>query len=75
MANLDLDCRGMNCPMPIVRVSQTLKTIAVGDTITVNADDPSFQADLDAWVRMTGQTLRAFSTANTIRTAVIERTR
>ena len=75
MANSDLDCRGMNCPMPIVRLSQALKSIAIGDTITVSADDPSFQADLEAWVRMTGQTLRTLSTAGATRTAVIERSR
>ena len=75
MANTDLDCRGMNCPMPIVRTSQALKTIAIGDTLTVSADDPSFQADLEAWVRMTGQTLRGVSVAGATRTAVIERTR
>jgi len=73
MANLELDCRGMNCPMPIVRVSRAVRNIAIGDTITVMADDPSFQPDIEAWVRMTGQTLRSITSAGTTRTAVIER--
>lgn len=73
MANTDLDCRGMNCPMPIVRISQAVKSLAIGDTLTVVADDPSFQADVEAWVRMTGQRLRSFTTADTTRTAVVER--
>lgn len=73
MANTDLDCRGMNCPMPIVRVSRAVRDIAVGDTLTVAADDPSFQADIEAWVRMTGHRMRAFEMVGTVRTAVIER--
>ena len=73
MANTDLDCRGMNCPMPIVRVSRAVQDIAVGDTLTVTADDPSFQADIEAWVRMPGNRMQAFTTAGTARTAVIER--
>ena len=73
MTNLVLDCRGMNCPMPIVRVSRAVKEIAVGDTLTVTADDPSFEADITAWVRMTGQHMLSFTTAGLDRTAVIER--
>ena len=57
MAQTELDCRGMNCPMPIVRVSRAVKDIAVGDTLTVTADDPSFQADIQAWIRMSGHLL------------------
>lgn len=73
MANIDLDCRGMNCPMPIVRVSRAVKEIALGDTLTVTADDPSFQADIEAWVRMSGNVMQGFSTDGAARTAVIER--
>lgn len=73
MAQTELDCRGMNCPMPIVRVSRAAKEIAVGDTLTVTADDPSFEADITAWVRMTGQHMLSFTTAGLDRTAVIER--
>lgn len=73
MANIDLDCRGMNCPMPIVRVSRAVREVALGDTLTVTADDPSFQADVEAWVRMTGNRLQAFTADGATRTAVIER--
>lgn len=73
MANTDLDCRGMNCPMPIVRVSRAIRDVAVGDTITVSADDPSFQADIEAWVRMTRNRIQTFTKDGNIRTAVIER--
>lgn len=73
MPNLDLDCRGMNCPMPIVRVSRAVKEIGIGDTLTVTADDPSFQADIEAWVRMSGNVLQGIAADGASRTAVIER--
>lgn len=73
MTDTTLDCRGMNCPMPIVRVSRMIKEIAVGDTLTILADDPSFTADIEAWVRMSGHQLRQLTTDGAHRAAVVER--
>ena len=69
MANHDLDCRGMSCPMPIVRISRTFQGLAVDDTLTVQAKDPSFRADVEAWVRKLGQELQTFSEQDGIQTA------
>ena len=40
--------------MPIVRVSQKIRTMAPGDELVVDADDPAFKADIEAWAQMTG---------------------
>ena len=61
MKTVELDCRGLSCPMPIVKISRAMKELAVGDQLSVAASDPSFEADLDAWVRKLGQKLIAFS--------------
>ena len=37
--------------MPIVRISQTMKTMNPGQTLEVTADDPAFGADVRAWVK------------------------
>ncbi|HFE44979.1 MAG TPA: sulfurtransferase TusA family protein, partial [Nannocystis exedens] len=37
----ELDCKGLNCPMPIVRLSQAMRTLAAGESITIFADDPA----------------------------------
>ena len=50
MADVQLDCLGLNCPMPIVRISQTMKTMHAGQTLEVTANDPAFSADVRAWV-------------------------
>jgi tRNA 2-thiouridine synthesizing protein A len=55
--NVDLDCLGLLCPLPVIRLAKTLPTVAVGDTITVLADDPAAATDIPAWCRMRSQKL------------------
>ncbi|MGE0823242.1 MAG: sulfurtransferase TusA family protein [Candidatus Binatia bacterium] len=57
MADVTLDCKGLNCPVPIVRISQAIKKMEAGQTLEVTADDPAFSADVDAWVRKMGHEL------------------
>ena len=47
-----LDCSGLVCPMPIVKLSKAVKTMEDGQTIEVLADDPAFERDVTAWVAM-----------------------
>jgi tRNA 2-thiouridine synthesizing protein A len=60
MSDVQLDCRGLNCPVPIVRISQAVKKMDAGQTIEVTADDPAFSADVEAWVRKMGHELVRF---------------
>lgn len=60
MPPVTLDCRNLRCPMPIVRISQTMKSMACGERLLVEASDPAFQADLEAWVRRLGHRLVEF---------------
>ena len=46
--------------MPIVRLSRAVKGLAPGDTLTVAASDPSFRADLEAWLAKLGHELVSF---------------
>lgn len=52
---LDLDCRGMRCPAPIIALAKALQTVAVGDEIGVAATDVAARVDTQAWCRMRGQ--------------------
>lgn len=52
-----LDCKGLRCPMPIVRLSKALKTMTTGQTLVVEASDPAFASDVRAWVRTMGYEL------------------
>lgn len=40
----------MRCPKPIVEISKRMRGLPAGDTLEVEADDPAFRADVEAWV-------------------------
>jgi tRNA 2-thiouridine synthesizing protein A len=52
-----LDARGLNCPMPIVKTAQAIKTIESGQLLEVLATDPGSVADFAAWSRSTGNSI------------------
>lgn len=52
-----LDARGLKCPMPVVKTSQEIKSIAIGGTLEVIATDPGSMADIQAWTKSTGNEL------------------
>lgn len=56
-ADLTVDARGLNCPMPIVKTAQAVKTLASGQVLEVLATDPGAVKDFAAWSRSTGNEL------------------
>lgn len=52
-----VDAKGLNCPMPIVRTAQAIKSLASGQLIEVLATDPGSVKDFAAWSRTTGNEL------------------
>lgn len=52
-----LDCNGLQCPGPIMKVFETINTMNEGETVEISASDPGFVRDIDAWCRRTGNTL------------------
>lgn len=53
----DLDCSGLQCPGPIMRVFNTINEIEDGQVIKVSATDMGFARDIESWCRRTGNTL------------------
>ena len=54
-ADVELDCRGMLCPLPIIRLANHLGDLAVGQSLGVVAEDPAARPDVAAWCRLRGQ--------------------
>ena len=54
-ADVELDCRGMKCPLPVIRLANAIGDVAVGGTLAVVADDPAARPDVPAWCRIRGQ--------------------
>ncbi len=67
-----LDCKELKCPMPIVKLSKAMKQLDSGQTITVEATDPAFKSDVQAWTRTVGYELLEFIEA-AVQIAVIRK--
>ncbi len=52
-----VDCSGLQCPGPIMKVFETIKQMQDGQVMEVYASDPGFLRDVGAWCRRTGNTL------------------
>lgn len=52
--DLELDLKGLLCPLPMVRVSQNITKVPVGGVIKATATDPGSLADIPSWARSTG---------------------
>ncbi|NNG06377.1 MAG: sulfurtransferase TusA family protein [Desulfobacteraceae bacterium] len=49
-----MDLKGLPCPMPVVKVSQGINEIEVGQVIEAISTDPGSLADFPAWARTSG---------------------
>ena len=49
-----MDLKGLPCPMPVVKVSQGIKEIEVGQVIEAHTTDPGSLTDFPAWARTSG---------------------
>lgn len=57
VSTVRIDCSGLQCPGPLMKVFENIKTMKDGDVLEVEASDPGFVTDIKAWCRRTGNTL------------------
>lgn len=74
-ATLELDCKNLICPMPIIKISQAIKMVAVGETVRMEATDPGSKHDMVAWARQTSHELLESSESDRVYTYLVRRTR
>ncbi|MBW2560520.1 MAG: sulfurtransferase TusA family protein [Deltaproteobacteria bacterium] len=55
--DLILDCKGLSCPMPILKLAMAIKKLDVGKVIEMHGTDPGSKDDVPAWCEKTGNTL------------------
>jgi TusA-related sulfurtransferase len=51
MATVTLDFRGLNCPLPVLKLNAAVikKEVKPGDTVEVLADCATFESDVKKW--------------------------
>lgn len=59
---LVVDACGLQCPGPILKLANQIKTMQGGDVVTVKATDLGFASDVQAWSTTTGNTLLGLAT-------------
>ena len=53
----ELDARGLNCPLPILRTKKSLNDMRSGQVLKIIATDPGSVRDFQAFSRQTGNAL------------------
>ncbi len=59
----ELDTRGLNCPLPILKAKKALAEMVSGDLLSVVSTDPGSVRDFQAFARQTGNELVEQTTA------------
>ena len=57
LAQKEIDTRGLNCPLPILKAKKALADMNSGEVLKVVATDPGSNRDFQAFARQTGNEL------------------
>jgi tRNA 2-thiouridine synthesizing protein A len=57
LAQKELDARGLNCPLPILKAKKALTEMLSGEVLKIVATDPGSMRDFQAFARQTGNEL------------------
>lgn len=52
MNEIEVDARGLRCPLPVIRLAAAARDAPDGTRITVLTSDPAARHDIPAWCRM-----------------------
>jgi tRNA 2-thiouridine synthesizing protein A len=58
---IEVDARGLRCPLPVIRLAEAARDAPPGTRIVVLASDPAARHDIPAWCRMRGHELAEIS--------------
>ena len=75
VADANIECLGLLCPMPILKTREAMKALGVGQTLEMISDDPASEPDMRSWSAKTGHELLEIDRNGTIYRFVIRKTR
>ncbi len=70
-----LDATGLLCPLPVLKARKRLQPLAVGDTLTVQADDPAAVIDMPHFCAEAGHELVSSDVDGAVQVYVIRKGR
>jgi tRNA 2-thiouridine synthesizing protein A len=72
-ADREVDARGLNCPLPILRTKKALNDMASGQVLRVLATDPGSVRDFEAFAKQTGNQLLQFAEQDGVFSFLVKR--
>jgi tRNA 2-thiouridine synthesizing protein A len=57
METLEVDARRLLCPMPVIRLQDSIEPLAVGSIVKIVCTDPGVKNDIPAWCRINGHSV------------------
>ncbi|MEY4505696.1 MAG: hypothetical protein RL297_274 [Pseudomonadota bacterium] len=69
----ELDARGLNCPLPILKAKKALADMSSGQLLKVIATDAGANRDFQAFAKQTGNTLISQETVGAEHITVLQR--
>lgn len=49
---IQLDAKGLKCPMPVIKLQQQVRKSERGEQITIACTDPGAEKDIKAWAKV-----------------------
>ena len=71
--DLELDLRGLGCPMTMIRLGEHLNDVPVGGTIRARSSDPACKYDIPAWGRVSGNEVLSVEEDGGVTTFIVRR--
>jgi tRNA 2-thiouridine synthesizing protein A len=56
-SNVELNCEGLNCPLPILKTKKAIDGMNSGEVLKLIATDPGSVNDMASWAKRTGNEL------------------
>ncbi|WP_155593291.1 sulfurtransferase TusA family protein [Lysinibacillus cavernae] len=72
-SKLQLDAKGLSCPMPIVKTKKAMDTLNTGEVLEVQVTDKGALADIPAWAKARGHIILYQSEAAGVITFLIQK--
>ena len=69
----ELNCEGLNCPLPILKTKKAMDSLNSGEMLKMSATDPGSVSDMDSWTKRTGNDLVSHSEDGGIHTFIIRK--
>ena len=69
-----IDCRGLKCPLPVLKMEKRLSQLAAGASFVVLATDPMAKIDIPLFCRQNGHSCDVSSEADVTRFQIVKLT-